>query len=511
LDERPSTHSKEVMSFANLGLTEALVRAVADQGYTTPTPIQAQAIPAVLAGNDLFAGAQTGTGKTAGFVLPMLQLLTATADGAQHTARRGPRALIIAPTRELAAQVEASVRTYGKHLKLSSIALYGGVGFGPQAARLKRGVDIVVATPGRLLDHQQQRNLYLGNVEIFVLDEADRMLDMGFIPDVRRIIALLPKQRQTLLFSATFSEDIRKLAGSFLTDPKTIQATPQNSTVNTITQRVHPVDRERKAELLAYLIGRHRWQQVLVFTRTKHGADKLTHSLERDGIAAVALHGNKSQGARTKALADFKKGGVQVMVATDIAARGIDIDQLPHVVNYDLPNVPEDYIHRIGRTGRAGADGEAISLVCVDEHIFLRDIERLIKRPIEKLAIEGFEPDPRARPQSVFAQRGRRAPGSDGGNGRSQGAPRGNSSGAGNGGGSPWSNNGPANGNNRGRSFSSPRGATTGSGNGAANGNGGPRSHSSPRGAAAGNGNGGRARPAGGNYAGSKDQRRRSH
>jgi ATP-dependent RNA helicase RhlE len=278
------------MSFANLGLTEALVRAVADQGYTTPTPIQTQAIPVVLAGHDLLAGAQTGTGKTAGFVLPLLQRLSAATEAPAGGKSRGPRALIITPTRELAAQVEASVRAYGKHLKLSSIALYGGVGFGGQAARLKRGVDIVVATPGRLLDHQQQRNVYLGNVEIFVLDEADRMLDMGFIPDVKRIIALLPKQRQTLLFSATFSEEIKRLAASFQHDPKLIQATPQNSTVSRIDQLVHPVDRERKAELLAFLIGKHRWQQVLVFTRTKHGADKLTHSLERDGIPAVALH-----------------------------------------------------------------------------------------------------------------------------------------------------------------------------------------------------------------------------
>ncbi len=397
------------MSFNELGLSDALLRAVADQGYSKPTPIQAQAIPAVLEGVDVLAGAQTGTGKTAGFVLPILQRLS-TQPPRHAGSHRSPRVLILAPTRELAAQVEASVKTYGKHLDVSSMTVFGGVGFGGQATRLKRGVDILVATPGRLLDHVQQRSVDLSKVEIFVLDEADRMLDMGFIPDVKRVIALLPRQRQTLLFSATFSDEIRRLAGSFLANPRTIEATPRNSTVEMIAQRIHPVDRERKAELLAYLIGRNRWQQVLVFTRTKHGADKLEHSLQRSGIAAIALHGNKSQGARTKALADFKKGSVTVMVATDIAARGIDIDQLPHVVNYDLPNVPEDYIHRIGRTGRAGNEGEAISLVCIDELSFLRDIERLIKRTISKDVIAGFEPDPRIAAQPVFAQRGRGAP-----------------------------------------------------------------------------------------------------
>jgi ATP-dependent RNA helicase RhlE len=318
--------------------------------------------------------------------------------------------LILTPTRELAAQVEASVRTYGKYLKVSSLAVFGGVGVGPQATRLKRGVDILVATPGRLLDHVQQRSVDLSRVETFVLDEADRMLDMGFIPDVKRVIALLPRRRQTLLFSATFSDDIRRLAGSFLVDPCTIEVSPRNSTVDTIAQRIHPVDRDRKAELLAFLIGRNRWQQVLVFTRTKHGADKLRQTLERSGIAAVALHGNKSQGARTRALDDFKRGAVTALVATDIAARGIDIDQLPHVVNYDLPNIPEDYVHRIGRTGRAGNEGEAISLVCIDEHAFLRDIERLTKRTIARDVVPGFEPDPRIAAQPVFAQRGRGAP-----------------------------------------------------------------------------------------------------
>jgi ATP-dependent RNA helicase RhlE len=394
------------MSFSSLGLSEGLLRAVADQGYTVPTPIQRHAIPAVLAGGDLLAGAQTGTGKTAGFVLPMLQRLSVHPLNAAGS-RRGPRALILTPTRELAAQVEASIRTYGRHLKLTSSAIFGGVGFGAQASQLRRGVDIVVATPGRLLDHLGQRSLSLSGIEIFVLDEADRMLDMGFIPDVKRVLALLPKRRQNLLFSATFSNEIKAFAGQLLDRPQTIEVTPPNSTVDTISQRVHPVNRDEKSKLLAWLVGHHRWQQVLVFTRTKHGADKLVRSLESDGIRAVALHGNKSQNERTRALAHFKAGGVRVMVATDIAARGIDIDQLPQVVNYDLPNVPGDYIHRIGRTGRAGSTGEAISLVCVDERVFLRDIERLIKRAIPQQVIAGFEPDPHAVAQTGFAQRGR--------------------------------------------------------------------------------------------------------
>ncbi len=421
------------MSFQSLGLSDALVRAVAEQGYTKPTPIQLQAIPAVLAGGDLLAGAQTGTGKTAGFVLPMLQRLSAgpAAHAPSHTrgARTPVRALIVAPTRELAAQVEASIRTYGKHLRFKSMTLFGGVGFGPQAAQLKRGVDIVVATPGRLLDHTGQRNLDLSTVEILVLDEADRMLDMGFLPDIRRILALLPAKRQNLLFSATFPQEIRALAERLLDRPRTIEVTPPNSTVEMIKQRVLAVGRDRKRELLSWMIGRHRWNQVLVFTRTKHGADKLAQALERDGIRAQAIHGNKSQGARTKALADFKDGGVHVLVATDIAARGIDIDQLPRVVNYDLPNVPEDYVHRIGRTGRAGADGEAISLVCVDEHGFLRDIERLIRRTLPRETVEGFEPDRNERAQPVFKQpRGRthaHGTGTPHGHPRTPGAPRG--------------------------------------------------------------------------------------
>ncbi len=396
------------MSFSKLGLSEALLRAVADQGYTTPTPIQAQAIPAVLEGVDLLAGAQTGTGKTAGFVLPMLQRLSTRPSPYAQQVRKPLRALILTPTRELAAQVEESIRLYGKHLNLSSMVLFGGVSLGPQTSQLKRGVDILVATPGRLLDHQGQGNVNFSHIECFVLDEADRMLDMGFIPDVKRVMALLPKKRQNLLFSATFSDEIKALAAKLLDNPRVIEVTPRNSTVDAIAQRVHPVNREQKAQVLAWLIGTQRWKQVLVFTRTKHGADKLVKSLHADGIGAVALHGNKSQNARTRALADFKCGEVEVMVATDIAARGIDIDQLPHVVNYDLPNVPEDYVHRIGRTGRAGNDGEAISLVCVDEHVFLRDIERLIKRTIPKETLPGFEPDPNAVAQTVFAQRGQR-------------------------------------------------------------------------------------------------------
>jgi ATP-dependent RNA helicase RhlE len=396
------------MSFSKLGLSEALVRAVTEHGYTVPTPVQAQAIPAVLAGGDLLAGAQTGTGKTAGFVLPMLQRLSVSPSAPARHASLPIRALILTPTRELAAQVEESVRTYGKYAKLSSMVVFGGVGIHPQIARLKRGVDILVATPGRLLDHMGQGTVNLGQVEILVLDEADRMLDMGFIRDIRRILAVLPKRRQNLLFSATFSDEIKTLADGLLNAPAMIEVARRNSTVEIITQKVHPVDRDRKRELLSHLIRTQHWQQVLVFTRTKHGANKLAEQLNDDGITALAIHGNKSQSARTRALAEFKDGDLEVLVATDIAARGIDIDQLPHVVNYDLPNVPEDYVHRIGRTGRAGATGEAISLVCVDERDFLHDIERLIKREIPQEVVPGFVPDPKARPQPILqrTQRG---------------------------------------------------------------------------------------------------------
>ena len=388
------------MSFASLGLSETLVRAVTEHGYTIPTPIQVQAIPAVLGGGDLLAGAQTGTGKTAGFVLPLLQRLSLVASK-KITGTKAVRALILTPTRELAAQVEESVRTYGKYAKFSSVVIFGGVGINPQISALKRGVDIVVATPGRLLDLHQQRAIDLSHVEILVLDEADRMLDMGFIHDIKRVLKLLPPKRQNLLFSATFSDEIKTLADNLLNNPALIEVARRNSTVEAITQKIHPVDRDKKRQLLAHLIKLQNWHQVLVFTRTKHGANRLAELLNKDGITSLAIHGNKSQSARTKALAEFKTGDLQVLVATDIAARGIDIDQLPHVVNFDLPNVPEDYVHRIGRTGRAGALGEAISLVCIDEKAYLHAIERLIKRDIPSVVIPGFEPDPHAKPEPI--------------------------------------------------------------------------------------------------------------
>jgi ATP-dependent RNA helicase RhlE len=405
------------MSFQELGLSEAIVRAVTEQGYTTPTPIQKQAIPAVLGGGDLLAGAQTGTGKTAGFTLPILHRLSTLSTRGASVARP-IRTLILTPTRELAAQVEESVRVYGKYLKLTSAVIFGGVGIHPQIKLLKQGVDILVATPGRLLDHMQQGTIDLSRIEILVLDEADRMLDMGFIRDIRKVLAALPPKRQNLLFSATFSDEIRALADGLLNSPAMIEVARRNSTVEIISQKIHPVDRDRKHPLLAHLIRTHNWRQVLVFTRTKHGANRLVEQLGKDGITGMAIHGNKSQSARTRALAEFKDGSLQVLVATDIAARGIDIDQLPHVVNYDLPNVPEDYVHRIGRTGRAGATGEAVSLVCVDEHIMLRDIERLIKRELPRVVIEGFEPDPSAKPQPIQLRTGN-------GGGRGN-APRGN-------------------------------------------------------------------------------------
>jgi ATP-dependent RNA helicase RhlE len=378
------------MSFSDLGLAEGLLRAVAEAGYTQPTPIQAQAIPAVLSGRDLLAAAQTGTGKTAAFVLPMLQRLAAPAG--PHAGPRPVQALVLVPTRELAAQVAESVRTYGRHTPLRSAALFGGVSLKPQSDALRRGVDILIATPGRLLDHMGQRAANLSALQILVLDEADRMLDMGFIHSIRRILGALPKTRQNLLFSATFSDEIRKLAGGLLRDPLTVEVAPRNATLELIAQRVHPVDKARKAALLSHLIGAGDWRQVLVFCRTKHGANRLAQQLERDGIVAAAIHGNKSQGARTRALADFKLNRIRVLVATDLAARGLDIDQLPYVVNFELPHVPEDYVHRIGRTGRAGARGEAISLVSAEERDQLRDIQRLIKRQIPALAIEGFAP-----------------------------------------------------------------------------------------------------------------------
>ncbi|NNG23589.1 DEAD/DEAH box helicase [Telluria aromaticivorans] len=434
------------MSFSTLGLSDAIVRAVTEQGYTTPTPIQAQAIPAVLNGGDLLAGAQTGTGKTAGFTLPILQRLSSDKVGstlASKTSPRAIRALVLTPTRELAAQVEESVRLYGKYTNLNSAVIFGGVGINPQIKLLKHGVDVLVATPGRLLDHAGQRTVDLSKVEILILDEADRMLDMGFIHDIKKVLALLPPKRQNLLFSATFSDDIKALADKLLDNPASIEVARRNSTVEVISQKIHPVDRDKKHPMLSHLIKENDWEQVLVFTRTKHGANKLVEQLGKDGIGAMAIHGNKSQTARTKALAEFKDGSLQVLVATDIAARGIDIDQLPHVVNYDLPNIPEDYVHRIGRTGRAGATGEAVSLVCVDEHQMLKDIEKLIKQTLPRQVIPGFEPDLNAKAQPIQLRSG--APGHGGRGGGGGGRPAGNR-GAGGGGGGGGGNRGAGNG-----------------------------------------------------------------
>ncbi len=394
------------MSFDSLGLSAEIIRAVSDKGYTTPTPIQLQAIPLILEGRDLMGGAQTGTGKTAGFTLPLLQKLMDTAK--PHKGRRPLRCLILTPTRELAAQVHESVQTYGRHLPLKSVVVFGGVSINPQKMKLIKGVDILVATPGRLLDHVSQRSADLSKVDILVLDEADRMLDMGFIHDIKKVLALLPKEKQTLLFSATFSNDIKKLANNLLNNPALIEVAQINTTAERIKQVVHHVDKGRKRELLSFLIGSKDWKQVLVFTRTKHGANRLAEQLGKDGIKSAAIHGNKSQGARTKALADFKSGKVRVLVATDIAARGIDIDQLPHVVNFELPNVAEDYVHRIGRTGRAGNEGEAMSLVCVDELKLLKDIERLTKNEIPKIAIEGYDVDPSIKAEPIQNGRGGR-------------------------------------------------------------------------------------------------------
>ncbi len=392
------------MSFESLGLLAELNRAVSEKGYSSPTPIQKQAIPVILEGRDLMGGAQTGTGKTAGFTLPLLQRLMET--DVPHKGRRPLRALVLTPTRELAAQVAESVRDYGRYLPLRSTVVFGGVSINPQKMKLIKGVDVLIATPGRLLDHVSQRSVDLSKVDILVLDEADRMLDMGFIHDIKKVLALVPKNKQTLLFSATFSNDIKKLANGLLKKPALIEVSRQNSSTDTVTQVVHSVDKARKRELLSFLIGSNNWQQVLVFNRTKHGANRLAEQLNKDGITAAAIHGNKSQGARTRALADFKNGNVRVLVATDIAARGIDIDQLPHVVNFELPNVAEDYVHRIGRTGRAGNEGEAMSLVCVDELKLLKDIEKLIKMEIPNVAIEGYKPDPSIKAEPINKGRG---------------------------------------------------------------------------------------------------------
>jgi ATP-dependent RNA helicase RhlE len=386
------------MLFKDLGLSAELLRAIEKQGYDEATPIQQQAIPLVLQGKDILAGAQTGTGKTAGFTLPLLQQLQ---DNYDEGKKRYPKVLVLAPTRELAAQVHESVRDYGRYLPFRSAVIFGGVSINPQKQKLIKGVDIVVATPGRLLDHVSQRSIDLSRLETLVLDEADRMLDMGFIRDIRKVLNELPRQRQTLLFSATFSKEIKKLASEFLQQPAEIQVTPQNTATELVSQIVYPVDKKRKRELLSQKIGEENWQQVLVFTRTKHGANKLAEQLGKDGITSAAIHGNKSQGARTRALADFKSGAVRTLVATDIAARGIDIDKLPNVVNFELPNVPEDYIHRIGRTARAGQEGHAVSLVCVDELKLLRDIEKLLGTEIEKVNLPGFDVDPTIKAEPI--------------------------------------------------------------------------------------------------------------
>lgn len=385
-------------SFKDLNLIEELLRAIEESNYSTPTPIQEQVIPLALEGGDILAGAQTGTGKTAGFTLPLLQQLM---KRPLNQGSRPIRALILTPTRELAAQVGQSVKDYGKYLPLRSEVIFGGVNIIPQIKSLQRGVDILIATPGRLLDHVGQKTVDLSRLEILVLDEADRMLDMGFIHDVRKLIALLPKNRQNLLFSATFSAEIKTLASTILRSPKTVEVARHNTPAELVSQVVHPVDNKRKRALLSFLISSQKWQQVLVFTRTKHGANRLSEQLTNDGISAMAIHGNKSQSARTRALESFKQNKIKVLVATDIAARGLDIDQLPHVVNFELPNVPEDYVHRIGRTGRAGNSGEAVSLVCIDEHKLLIDIERLLKRKLPNIVISGYEPNPAIKAESI--------------------------------------------------------------------------------------------------------------
>ncbi|MBW9460112.1 ATP-dependent RNA helicase RhlE [Kluyvera sp. EC_51] len=407
------------MSFDSLGLNPDILRAVAEQGYQEPTPIQQQAIPAVLQGRDLMASAQTGTGKTAGFTLPLLQLLVSREPHVKG--RRPVRALILTPTRELAAQIGENVREYSRYLNIRSLVVFGGVSINPQMMKLRGGVDVLVATPGRLLDLEHQNAVKLDQIEILVLDEADRMLDMGFIHDIRRVLTKLPAKRQNLLFSATFSDDIKALAEKLLTNPLEIEVARRNTASEQVTQHVHMVDKKRKRELLSQMIGQGNWQQVLVFTRTKHGANHLAEQLNKDGIRSAAIHGNKSQGARTRALADFKSGDIRVLVATDIAARGLDIEELPHVVNYELPNVPEDYVHRIGRTGRAAATGEALSLVCVDELKLLRDIERLLKKEIPRIALDGYDVDPSIKAEPIQNGRQQRGGGNGGGRGRGQG------------------------------------------------------------------------------------------
>ncbi|WP_418139302.1 DEAD/DEAH box helicase [Oceanimonas smirnovii] len=450
------------MSFASLGLNEKLVQAINECGYTEPTPIQQQAIPLVLKGGDLLAGAQTGTGKTAGFGLPMLQRLSETKARPLANGRAPVRALVLTPTRELAAQVEENLRAYAKHTDLRTLVMFGGVSINPQMKALGRKVDIVVATPGRLLDHVSQRSIDLSRVEMLVLDEADRMLDMGFIRDIRRVLALLPKQRQNLLFSATFSDEIKALAEDLLHQPEHIEVARRNATAETIAQRFFEVDKGRKRALLSYHIGHHNWRQVLVFTRTKHGANRLAEQLGKDGLPAMAIHGNKSQGARTKALSEFKNGGIRVLVATDIAARGIDISELPHVVNYELPHVAEDYVHRIGRTGRAGSNGEALSLVSAEEKPLLKAIEKLIKQSADLEQVAGFEPDPNAPVTPLENSRGGNR-GRNGGGQRSGGQRNGGqrnsqrASGNRNGGNGNGQRTGNRNGNGEGQRSGAPR------------------------------------------------------
>jgi ATP-dependent RNA helicase RhlE len=431
----PSKNQEQLnMLFKDLGLTAELLSAVEKKGYDEATPIQQQAIPLILEGKDVLAGAQTGTGKTAGFTLPLLQKLQKAHNEGEKSY---PKVLVLTPTRELAAQVHESVRDYGRFLPFRTAVIFGGVSINPQKQKLIKGVDIVVATPGRLLDHLQQKSINLSKVEILVLDEADRMLDMGFIRDIRKILNAIPKQRQTLLFSATFSREIKGLASEFLNNPSEIQVTPENTATELVSQVVYPVDKGRKRELLSHKIGEENWQQVLVFTRTKHGANKLAEQLGKDGIKSAAIHGNKSQGARTKALADFKGGAVRVLVATDIAARGIDIDKLPHVVNFELPNVAEDYVHRIGRTARAGQQGSAVSLVCVDELKLLRDIEKVLGKNIEKVNLPGYDVDPSIKAEPIQNGRGGgggRNNSGGGGRGRNTNASRGRNHAGGGGG-----------------------------------------------------------------------------